>query len=70
MKDSEEDQGLFPQIHDNCAFILECGFNLFVLYNNFLEVQSQNLEGEGFLMNFFMFIIMFFIFLSCFYHDF
>lgn len=44
-KENEENPILFPQIHDKCSLIIECGFNLYILYCNFLEVQNENNEG-------------------------
>lgn len=44
-KDNEEDPIQFSQIHDNCSLIIECGFNLYILYCNFLEVQKDDNQG-------------------------
>ena len=39
--DSEEATG-----QDNFAFIIETGFNLYILYSNFLEVQTEDPPGK------------------------
>lgn len=31
---------------DNFAFIIETGFNLYILYSNFLEVQTEDTPGK------------------------
>lgn len=54
-KDNEDDPLKFPQIHENCSFIIECGFNLYVLYCNFLEVQNDSNEGSIINLNYFLF---------------
>jgi len=35
--------------NENFSFIIECGFNLYILYSNFLEVQSEDNTGILFL---------------------
>ena len=41
-KDAAEEESA----HDTFAFIIETGFNLYILYSNFLEVQTEDTSGS------------------------